>query len=210
MTAASTRIFLIRHGEVDEAWQGRIYGCLDVPLSPRGSEQARDSAERLAGELLARVVSSGLERAEHTASLLREGRGLERTDDRELREIERGSWAGLSLTDLEQLQPGAWERWHTRPSEHRPPGGESLGDLSTRVLPRLSTWARLHPGQRIAIVTHGWVMRVTACAALGWPLDQACSIAVPTGSMFVVDWLADQAPRWVGPAPERHPVKAPF
>lgn len=212
MTDVLTRIFLLRHGEVAEDWRGRIYGCLDVPLSTRGEGEARASALCLSSERLGRVISSGLGRTEHTAALLREGRGLQRTDDRDLREIERGAWAGLSLADLERAEPGAWESWHRAPVDQRPPGGESLGDLRARVLPRLSFWAHFHSGERIAVVTHGWVMRVVACTALGWTLEQAPAIDVRTGSTFVIDWPVhpEEPPTWIGPDPELRPTTAPF
>ncbi len=196
MSRAHTRIFLLRHGEVAEAWLGRIYGCLDVPLSTRGEEEARRSAQRLSAEPLARVVSSGLARTEHTAALLRAGRNLERIDDHALRELDRGRWAGLTLEELERADPGAWERWHRSPAALHAPGGESLGELASRVFSRLDHWARAHPGERIAVVTHGWVIRVVVCRASGLPLDSAPDLDVRTGDLFVLDWPAnpDQIP----------------
>ncbi|NOT31084.1 MAG: bifunctional RNase H/acid phosphatase, partial [Planctomycetes bacterium] len=58
----ATRLYLVRHGEVDAAWHGRIYGALDVPLSERGRSEAARAARTLAEVELAAVVSSGLAR----------------------------------------------------------------------------------------------------------------------------------------------------
>ena len=63
----------MRHGEVDAAWHGRIYGALDIPLSEQGKREAERVAHALAGTPLAAVVSSGLARTEHLASGLRAG-----------------------------------------------------------------------------------------------------------------------------------------
>ena len=49
--ASWTRLFLVRHGAVERAWRGRIYGDLDVPLSAAGEAQARRIAAILRPEL---------------------------------------------------------------------------------------------------------------------------------------------------------------
>jgi len=122
---------------------------------------------------------------------------LARHDDAGLRELERGSWAGKSLAQLEHEQPGAWARWHRLPASSRPPAGESLDDLAERVLPRVDFWAAARPEGSIAIVTHGWVIRVVLCATLGLSNDLATRFDVRTGGVLVIDWPATKA----GPPP---------
>ncbi len=183
-----TRLFLIRHGAIDERWRGRIYGALEVPLAPGGEEEARSLAQQLELTPLAAVVSSGLSRAEFTAALLRESRGLERVDDPDLRELERGVWTGLSVEELERTQPGAWADWHRAPASRRPAGGESLSDLAGRALPALDRWALRYPGANVALVTHSWVIRIAVCRALGLELEAAPQLEVPTGRLVIVDW----------------------
>jgi len=189
----SCRVFLVRHGEVDRAWQGRIYGALDVPLSPAGRAESARVAERLSALVLARVVSSGLTRTEHTAALLRTPRGLPRTDDPALRELDRGEWAGLHLRELAATSPTAWQRWIAAPESVRPPGGESLADLRSRVLPRVDHWAMAHPERSIALVVHGWVIRVLVCHVLGLPLDSAGRIDIRTADVVCLRWPASTA-----------------
>jgi broad specificity phosphatase PhoE len=183
-----TRLFLVRHGEVDSHWHGRIYGSLDVPLSAAGREEARRAARRLAGIPLGAVISSGLERTEHGAAYLRAARRLPRLDDRDLRELDRGAWAGLSLAELELRSPGSWSDWFRSPATRRPPGGESLEDLLARVRPRVLHWVALHPGAAVALVTHGWVIRVLVCHALGLALDLAPRLDIRTADVVVLDW----------------------
>jgi broad specificity phosphatase PhoE len=194
MTA--TRLFLIRHGEVDAAWRGRIYGSLDVPLSDNGRREGLRVAAALQPIPIRLVVSSGLVRTEHLAACLRNGRGLQRVDDPALRELERGDWAGRTPSEVEARCPGAWEAWFTRPSSRRPPGGESLDDLWRRVSPRLEHWTRAHPAQHIAWITHGWVFRLLLCQVLGAPFDAAPRIDVRTGDVALLRWpnCSDQAP----------------
>ena len=184
----TTRFLWIRHGRVADEWHGRLYGDLDVPLSEAGREEARRVAERLAGERLDLVVSSGLQRTEQLAALLRAPRGLPRRDEPDLREIDRGDWRGQRPEDLGPDQAAAWEAWLARPAELRPPGGESLADLAARVLPRARALAQELPGGSVAVVAHAWVVRVVVCATLAIPLDHAPRLAVPTGGLVVVDW----------------------
>jgi broad specificity phosphatase PhoE len=186
MPSARTRIFLLRHGEVDAAWNGRIYGALDVPLSAAGEREAARAAERLAGLELSAVVSSGLARTEFGAALLRAPRGLERQDDADLRELERGDWAGLTLAELETRSPGAFARWSAAPARERSPGGESLADLARRVEPRFESWCERHAGGALAFVVHGWVVRVLLCRVLGLELDRAARLDVRTGDVFAL------------------------
>jgi len=183
-----TRLYLVRHGEVDHAWHGRIYGALDVPLSDEGRRAGERVARTLAGVELAAVVSSGLARTEHAAACLRSARGLARVDDPALREIERGQWAGLRIEELEARWPGAFAAWFRAPAATRPPQGESLTELHARVRPRVEHWARAHAGRAVALVTHGWVIRVLVCDVLGAPLELAPRLDVRTGDVSVLSW----------------------
>ena len=195
----STRLHLIRHGRVEAPWPERIYGQLDVPLAAEGRAEARRAAESLAGVQLAAVVSSGLARAEYGAELLRAGRGLARRDEPELREIHRGEWAGLSFAELEARQPGAMDTWLADPS-FGPPGGESLLQLSDRVLGCVARLAHEFAGDQVAAVCHSWVARVVACRALGLPPQAAVRMSLATGAAVVVDWPASPSGGQAQPA----------
>jgi len=193
------RIFLARHGEVDPAWHGRIYGALDVPLSPRGREESARLAARLEGTALDAVLSSGLQRTEFAAALLRSRTGHPRRDVPTLRELERGAWAGLALAALREKDPEAWEAWLRDPATTRPPGGESLQDLRARVLPALADLVRAHPDGTLALVSHGWVSRVVVCEALGLDLNAAPRLDVRTGDLHCLEWQDPAAaPRLTG------------
>jgi broad specificity phosphatase PhoE len=202
------RLFVLRHGAVDDAWHGRIYGSLDVPLSAEGRDQARRAARRLRDVPLAAVVSSNLQRARFGADRLREGRALPEREDPELRELERGEWAGLLIDELRATRPGAWEAWTAAPAMVRPPGGESLEDLAARVLPRFAHWASAHAGSAIAVVAHGWVLRVLTCHALGLGLAHAPRLDVRTGDIAAFDWPLDPStpPQLIGWALDRIPA----
>lgn len=187
MSHSSNRtLVLARHGEVRADWRRRIYGRLNVPLSEGGVEEMRQLGLRYRDWTFERVVSSGLARAECGAAFLREGRRLERIDDSELREIDRGVWAGKTYEEIDAVEPGAFARWTAAPQHLRPAGGESLAMMRTRVVRALDrhlteTWGDL------AIVAHSWVLRTTLCHVAGIPLDRAPSLMLATGRAIEIE-----------------------
>ena len=191
----TTRIFLVRHGQVEAHWRPRIYGDLDVPLSELGRAQAEEAARKLRDVEFSAVVSSGLARAVFGAERVAQGRRLRPEVDEGLREMNRGAWAGLTFAELEESSPGAWEHWHASPIDRRAPGGESLGELGARVIGALDRLSERFAGQTIACIAHSWPIRVAAAASLGLAPDGALSLEVSTGEIVAVDWPAEATRR---------------
>ena len=81
-----TRLFVVRHGETAWNVDTRIQGQLDVPLNDTGRWQAARLAEALAGEGIAAIYSSDLQRASETAAALAAATGLALVTDAALRE----------------------------------------------------------------------------------------------------------------------------
>ncbi len=191
---------MIRHGAVAESWRTRIYGRLDVPLSSEGELEARRMVQALDGLPLAAVISSGLARAEFTASLLRHSRGIERRDDDRFLELERGSWAGRERADIEASEPEAWAESLATGWARGPEDGERIEDLSVRVRAGLDAAARLGRGDSVCVVAHCWVLRAAVAMALGLEPIRMARIHVPTGGLVALDWPAspDGEPRLEG------------
>jgi broad specificity phosphatase PhoE len=160
-----TTILLARHGESDWNRAKRWQGHADRPLTESGRAQSRELAERLAETELDAVYSSDLRRARETAEVVAETKGLEVTVLSDLREVDVGSWSGLTRTEAEQQFPDAYRRWVA--------GGEGWDDgetyqqLSVRVLRAVQTIAADHPGDRVLVVAHGGSIRAIHAAALG-------------------------------------------
>lgn len=194
--APSVTVHLARHGEVDAAWRGTVYGRLDAPLSARGLAQSRAMARALQGVELDAVVSSGLERAETAAALIRQGRrGLVRADDPRFLELDRGDWARRRVEDLRREDPEGHARWARARGAIRAPGGEDPAEVQGRVVPAVDEWAR-HAADKapegrppaLAVVAHLWVVRAVICHALGLPMDRSGTIALRPGTLVEVRW----------------------
>lgn len=179
-----THVHLLRHGDVVALAQRGPRGQRDVPLSAEGVRQS----ERLAAWLCesepapTHVFASDLQRCRDLGARIAETFGLPLVTTRALREQSLGDWEGRSWAELSADDPAGvtayWERYHAA----RPPGGESLADLSARVS---AWWDASEPGVRggrVVVATHIGVIRAWLCVALGLGLDQALRFAPATGS----------------------------
>lgn len=192
-------LFIARHGEVDARWRGTVYGRLDVALSERGREQSALLAAALQGVELAFVVSSGLERAEVAAGLVRAGRSaLGPEIDPRFVELDRGEWAGRTLDDLRREEPDAFERWAAQAGAVQAPGGESPAAVQARTLPAFTDWARraaAAPERAGLIVAHLWVVRSAVAHALGMPMERSGALRLPPGGLVELRWPLEAAGR---------------
>jgi len=142
----------VRHGETDWNLTRRLQGHSDRPLNETGREQARNLAAELAGEDLEAVYSSDLSRAEETARIIAETRGLDVTALPELRERHFGSWEGLTDEEIH-------ERFPEEIADGVLGDGESRDELHGRVHRALSRIAAEHPEATVLVVSHGGPLR---------------------------------------------------
>ena len=92
-------LFLARHGETDWNREGRFQGHADPPLNGTGRAQAAQLAAGLADVELSAVYSSPLRRALETARVVAAAHELEAVALDALREVDVGSWQGLTRAD---------------------------------------------------------------------------------------------------------------
>ena len=166
-----TRVLAIRHGETAWNVDGRIQGQLDVPLNEMGRWQVHRLALAVAEEDIAAVYSSDLLRALETAQAVSRGCGDPIVTDVGLRERGFGEFEGLSYAEINERWPEMAERWRRRDPTFGAPGGETLNEFYARSIATASRLAALHPGQTIALVSHGGVMDCLYRAATHVALD---------------------------------------
>ncbi|GAB6064848.1 histidine phosphatase family protein [Deferrisoma palaeochoriense] len=195
-----TRVFLVRHGKVENP--GRVlYGRLPrFGLSPDGREQARRAAEILAAEPLAEVWASPLLRARQTArEILARHPGLRLRISRLLHEV-RTPFEGRPLAEAR----AAGEDFYTGSG----PGFEQPGGVADRMERFLRRTARRRPGAAVAAVTHGDPLAFLVMRLSGLPLDprrkaalQPCGIPdgyPQPGSIVLVEVMPDGRARVAG------------
>ena len=176
----TTTVFLVRHASHDRLGKvlcGRMAG---VTLGEEGVAEAARVGERLAGEKLAAVYSSPLERAVQTAEAI----AAKPRIDKGLQEIDFGDWNGATFEDLER--DTLWAQWNSDRATARPPHGESMVEAQARVVGWLQWALETHIGQSIAAVSHADVIKALIAHALGLSLNDLHRFEVSPASVSVL------------------------
>lgn len=179
-----TRIVLVRHGEADVTGRVLVGRAAGVHLNERGQEQARRMARRLEGVPLAAIYSSPLERTRETATELARRQSLEVSEATQLQELDFGAWQGCAVADLEG--DSEWHAYNALRSLHRTPGGESIAEVQLRMAHMLEFVADEHPGETVALVSHGDPIRALVAHVLGLPLDLFGRLVVEPASTSLI------------------------
>jgi broad specificity phosphatase PhoE len=143
----------------------RFQGHRDRPLTERGREQAHALADLVGAEKINAVYTSPLSRARETAEIVAARVGLKVVALPELREVDTGSWSGLSRADVEARFPEGFAHWRSGGSAWE--NGESYDEMAERVIGALRKIAEDHPDGRVLVVSHGGPIRAIHAAAEG-------------------------------------------
>ena len=105
------RLYLARHGQIYGFEKQVMCGFTDTPLTPIGRMQMERLAERLRHTNIGVIYSSDLQRSSLGAQIIARDHDAEVFQLPELRELNFGTWEGLSFTQLtEQFPEEAWLR----------------------------------------------------------------------------------------------------
>ncbi|MET3132322.1 putative phosphoglycerate mutase [Oxalobacteraceae bacterium GrIS 1.11] len=171
----STTILLIRHGETAWNAERRLQGHIDIALNGAGLRQAEALGRALAGDALAAIIASDLQRARQTAQALAGHHRVPVQTDSGLRERCYGAFEGMCYADIAQRYPLEYAQWQARDIDAVMPAGtrvaESFRQFHQRSIAAIARWAGAYTGQSIAIVAHGGVLECAYRAACGMALD---------------------------------------
>jgi len=192
------RMVLLRHGESQWNLENRFTGWVDVPLSPKGEEEARAAGRKLIGFRFDRAYVSVLKRAIDTLRIVLEGIG--QTDipiekDQALNERMYGELQGLNkaetITKFGEQQVKLWRRSY----DVRPPGGESLKDTAERALPYYERRIRpdLMAGKTILVAAHGNSLRALVMHLDRLSHEEVLELNIPTGVPLLYEFNSSGA-----------------
>jgi broad specificity phosphatase PhoE len=182
-----TKLFLVRHGETAWNAEDRIQGQEDVSLSGVGREQARQLNPRMKALKVDRVYSSDLQRSLETAKIALEGTGLSIETKAELRERGYGEWEGFLWSEVVDKFPEEARRFLNDPVGAAPPGGEPWLQMQERTFREALEIARRHPGERVAVFTHGGPIKAIVLKALGMEPGLWRQISTHNASLSVLE-----------------------
>jgi 2,3-bisphosphoglycerate-dependent phosphoglycerate mutase len=186
------RLVLLRHGESQWNLENRFTGWVDVPLSPRGVDEAKNAGDKLKGFTFDRAFTSVLSRANETLRFVLEVIGqtaIPIEKDKALNERMYGELQGLNKTETATKYGDAQVKIWRRSYDVRPPGGESLKDTAERVLPYYDT--KIKPcvlkGETILIAAHGNSLRALVMQLEQLSKEQVLELNIPTGAPLLYE-----------------------
>jgi broad specificity phosphatase PhoE len=159
-------LILVRHGQTDANARRLLLGRADPPLNETGLRQAHALAAAL--PRAARIVSSPLLRARHTAAVLA---GAEPGDtDTDAVEVDE-RWIEMDYGDLDgrpaaDLDEQSWHRWKQDP-HFVPAGGESVAAVCNRVRKACLDLADDAARRDVVVVSHVSPIKAAVTWALG-------------------------------------------
>jgi len=101
-----TKLVFLRHGRTEWNELGKLQGQADVELDEVGEKQAEEAARFFADWDFEACYTSDLKRALRTAHMVAEPHGLDVVPDARLREINVGSWSGMTTAEVIRVFPG--------------------------------------------------------------------------------------------------------
>lgn len=188
---AKTRIYLIRHGEVEGAGKPRYNGHADVALSPRGVAQYHELKERFNGTNISACYSSDLTRCVIGADILSAHLSIVPVKNSALRELNIGIWEGMTWGEIIAKYPEMWQARLNDLVNYRVPQGENLVDVNSRVMPVIQEMVERHRGEEVLVVAHGGVNRIILLNAIGAPLSAMFNIEQKYCAFNIIDYYAD-------------------
>ena len=186
------RLILLRHGESQWNLENRFTGWVDVPLSPRGIQEARNAGEKLRPYRFDRAFTSVLQRANETLRLALEVIGqptIPTEKDKALNERMYGDLQGLNKVETAKKYGEDQVKIWRRSYDVRPPGGESLKDTAERVLPYYDKAIKPHllKGETILIAAHGNSLRALVMELEQLTREQVLELNIPTGAPLLYE-----------------------
>lgn len=188
-----TRLYLIRHGEVEERYHRIFGGCqIDMELSPLGHQHGQAVASWLGDRSFKAIYSSPMVRVQQTLAPLAARTGLTPVKHEGLREMDFGAWTGHRWDAIsEQFGVSAFD-WLEIIETGGIVGGETAADLADRVRPVLLKILHDHPHEDVALFCHGGIIRVILSLLLGQPLRHTSHYNIEYGSISIIEIQPDK------------------
>lgn len=185
--AGPARIYLVRHGRTVMNAEVRFRGRLEVPLDAVGRAEALTTAQRLSTIGLTAAYTSPLARAREVAIAIAAASRLSSVDDDEgLTNIDYGVWEGLTKEECAAHDSEAFRIYAEDPENAVCPEGEALAVAADRVVEALRAIGMRHPGESVAAVTHGAMVRLAVLRVAG-PSIGDWQFKLPTGSATIFE-----------------------
>jgi broad specificity phosphatase PhoE len=183
---SNTTLHLIRHAEVEAAYQGVFGGTIDMNLSPRGEQQAVALANYLRPQTFDLIFASPMKRVQQTlAPVLKQARPTPIVLSN-LHEVDFGDWTGLNFPEVKARYGYEAHQWLHLLDAGTIPNAEDVANYRARVDECLQEILRQGQEKTVGVFCHGGVIRMLLALLLDLPFSEMDRFEVEYASLTTV------------------------
>lgn len=155
-----TTIYLTRHGQTEWNIEKRLQGRGNSPLTQEGIKKAEELRERLESIDIDVIYTSPIERALHTAHILKGNKNIEVISCEGLMEMSFGTYEGRRTEEISRENP----EWNINlimegNTTMAAPEGENLAQVRQRVKEAMDDLLQANKGKNLLVVAHGITLK---------------------------------------------------
>ena len=153
-------LYIIRHAETDYNNKGIYIGKKDISINKNGIKQANYLGKLLKKEDVDLIVASSLTRATETANIINKYIKKDIIIDNHFAEVNIGDCEGLTNNEVFKIIKNEYHQDLYRFYKDGYRRGEKPQDVEKRVYDGLNNIKNNYPDKKIALITHGFIIRV--------------------------------------------------
>ena len=181
------KVYLLRHGHIENGSEKRYLGRTDIPLDQQGIEQARMLHDYFKTIALDMVFTSPLKRCLQTTEIVCEGKNIHYEKVEAFCEIDMGECENIPMAQIKSAYPELYAKRGEDIEHFTPPHGESFHDLSGRARYAFDAITH-HATGTILIIAHAGVNRMILMPILGLTFNDLFSIEQPYACVNELTW----------------------
>lgn len=181
------KIYLLRHGHIDNGSEKRYLGRTDVSLDMLGFEQAEGLRDYFKAIPIDAIFTSPLKRCLQTTQILCVNKNIMYQIVEAFREINMGDWENVPMSYIKLHAPELYAQRGEDLEYFTPPNGESFHDVAQRVRYAFDAITH-HATGTLLIVAHAGVNRMILSRILGIEINAMLSIEQPYACVNELTW----------------------
>lgn len=171
-----TQIYLVRHAEAEGNLYRRIQGQYDSLITDNGYRQIAALAHRFEKVRVDAVYSSDLFRTRTTAKAVYQPKGLPLTTRKTLREVAMGAWEDKTWGEVIRDDSQQWQWFNTTDRRWGVEKSDTFQTLRDRISTAIRQIVHNHPGETVAVVSHGTAIRCALAVFQGLSIEESASL----------------------------------
>ncbi len=187
-----TEIYVVRHCEAEGNLKRFFQGTTDAEISEIGAKQLEYLTKRFENEKIDCIYSSPLKRAVKTAVAIKGSREIEIILNEGLREISGGIIEGKPIAESFAKYPELGDAWINHPQDFAPEGGDDMREVYERIWNTVLCIAKENKGKKIAVSTHGGVIRCLACRLLEGNIEALKNVPITENTAVLLIRFDDE------------------